>query len=78
MGVFKNRAKTTKMDGENNGSNPIKMDDLGSFPIIFGSTPLNTSSPGVWKPRVCSFQGRSSMIRRNSRSLRPGLRSSPQ
>ena len=24
-----------------NGSNPIKMDDLGGFPIIFGSTPIS-------------------------------------
>ena len=29
------------MDGENNGSNPIKMDDLGGLkpPYFFGSTP---------------------------------------
>ena len=29
------------MDGENNGSKPYEqMDDLGGFPIIFGSTPI--------------------------------------
>ena len=26
------------MDGENNGSNPIEMGDLGGFPTIFGNT----------------------------------------
>ena len=28
------------MDGENNGSNPIKMDDLGGFPL-FLETPIS-------------------------------------
>ena len=37
MGVSKNKGKTTKMDGENNG-NPIKMDDLGV--TLFLETPL--------------------------------------
>ena len=41
MGVSKNRGKTTKMDGENNGSKPYEqMDDLGAFPPIFGLTPI--------------------------------------
>ena len=38
MDVSKNRGKTTKMDGENFMENPITMDDLGGFPIIFGNT----------------------------------------
>ena len=30
------------MDGQNNGSRPYEqMDDLGGFPIIFGSTPMS-------------------------------------
>ena len=28
------------MDGENNGKPYEQMDDLGFFPIIFGSTPI--------------------------------------
>ena len=32
----KNRGKTPKMDGESNG-NPIKMDDFGGKPTIFGN-----------------------------------------
>ena len=40
MGVSKNRGKTPKMDGENYGKNPIKMDDLGVNTPIFGSTPI--------------------------------------
>ena len=39
MGVSKNRGKTPKMDGGNNGSNPIKMDDLGGFPIFLVQHP---------------------------------------
>ena len=38
----KNRGKNPKMDGENNGSNPIKMDDLGGFPPIFGNTHMES------------------------------------
>jgi len=38
MGVEpKNRGNHPKMDGENNGLNPIKMDDLGGKPTIFGN-----------------------------------------
>ncbi len=29
------------MDGENNGKPYEQMDDLGGFPIIFGSTPIS-------------------------------------
>ncbi len=32
------------MDGENNGKPYEQMDDLGGFPIIFGSTP-------IWTPK---------------------------
>ena len=42
MDVSKNRGKTLKMDGENNGKhmeNPIKMDYLRGFPI-FLETPI--------------------------------------
>ena len=40
MGVSKNRGKTPKMDGENNGSKPYEqMDDLG-FQPIFGNTQI--------------------------------------
>ena len=43
MGVSKNRGKTPKMDGENNGTpeKPIKMDDLGGNPTIFGSIQID-------------------------------------
>ena len=37
MGVSKNRGKTPKMDGENNGKAYFLMDDLGGKPIIFGN-----------------------------------------
>ena len=41
MDVSKNRGKTPKMDGENNGSKPYEqMDDLEGFSHIFGSTPI--------------------------------------
>ena len=36
----KNRGKTTKMDGENNGKPYEQMDDLGGVPPIFGLTPI--------------------------------------
>ena len=39
MDVSKNRGKTTKMDGENNGKPYEQMDDLGGFPI-FSETPI--------------------------------------
>ena len=40
MGVSKNRGKTPKMDGENNGKPYEQMDGLGeTFPPIFGNTP---------------------------------------
>ncbi len=36
------KKKYPKMDGENNGKpeNPIKMDEFGGFPPIFGLTPI--------------------------------------
>ena len=34
MDVSKNRGKTPKMDGENNGKPYEQMDDLGGFPIF--------------------------------------------
>ena len=51
MGVSKNRGKTPKMDGENNGKpeNPIKMDHLFGGTTILGNTHILT---GViqWNP----------------------------
>ena len=35
MGVSKNRGKTPKMDGENNGKPYEQMDDLGGKPPLF-------------------------------------------
>ncbi len=35
------------MDGENNGSNPIKMDDLGVTPI-FGNTHIDLKTSFVF------------------------------
>ena len=43
--------KKPKMDGENNGSNPIKMDDLGGKPIIFGSTQIHSTLLEIWRWR---------------------------
>ena len=40
MGVSKNRGVSPNMDGENN-ENPIKMDDLGGKPTIFGNIQIN-------------------------------------
>jgi len=37
MGVSKNRVKTPKMDGENNGKPYFLMGDLGGKPIILGN-----------------------------------------
>ena len=34
---------TPKMDGENNGLNPIEMDDLGGKPTIFGNIHISTA-----------------------------------
>ena len=42
MGVSKNRGKTPKMDGENNGKPYEQMDDLGGKPTIFGNPHLKT------------------------------------
>ena len=39
MGVSKNRGKTPKMDGENNGKPYEQIDDLG-VPLFFGNTHL--------------------------------------
>ena len=38
MDVSKNRGKTPKMDGENNGKPYEQMDDLGGNTPIFGNT----------------------------------------
>ena len=38
VGVSENRGKTPKMDGENDGNFPIKMDDLGV--PLFLETPI--------------------------------------
>ena len=46
LDVSKNRGKTPKMDGEKNGNPYEQMDDLGGFPIIFGSTPIWGINPG--------------------------------
>ena len=43
--------KNPKMDGENNGSNPIKMDDLGGFPIIFGNAQIHSTLLEIWRWR---------------------------
>ncbi len=44
----KNRGKTPKMDGENNGKPYEQMDDLGGkTTLIFGSTPTCRWVPGV-------------------------------
>ena len=41
MGVSKNRGKTPKMDGENNGKPYEQMDDLrGVNTLILGNTPI--------------------------------------
>ena len=51
------------MDGENHGKNPIKMDDLGGFPMIFGLTPNpynNNLKENAVAPSSSSFvQGQS-------------------
>ena len=39
MGVSKNEGVSPKMDGENNGKPPKKMDDFGGTPI-FGNTQI--------------------------------------
>ena len=36
-GCFQKYGWAPKMDGENNGKNPIKMDDLGGKPTILGN-----------------------------------------
>ena len=56
VGVSKNRGKTPKMDGENfmEKKHYEQMDDLGGFPIIFGSTPkcvvfwVSSTTPPSW------------------------------
>ena len=58
---------TTKMDGENNGSEPYEqMDDLVGFPIIFGlyfeaptlqkkaEIPIKTGGP-IWVPGMVTY-----------------------
>ena len=40
LNVSKNRGKTPKMDGENNGKSYVQMDDLGVFPL-FLETPIH-------------------------------------
>ena len=46
LGVSKNRGKTPKMDGENNGKPYEQMDDLGVFPIFLVQHPPPNSGPG--------------------------------
>jgi len=41
MDVSKNRGKTPKMDGENNGKAYFLMDDLGGKPTIFGNPQMD-------------------------------------
>ena len=41
MDVEPKIGKTPKMDGENNGLNPIKMDDVGGKPTILGNTHIS-------------------------------------
>ena len=46
MGVSENRDVSPKMDGENNGIVPIKMDDLGGFhPLFSGNIQIEGS---IW------------------------------
>ena len=46
LGVSKNRGGfSPKMDGENFMEHPIKMDDLGGKPSIFGNIHLYTFGP---------------------------------
>ena len=60
IGVSKNRGKTRKMDGENNGNPYIKMDDLGGKPTIFGNIHIVIYLVGVfspvWSPTVWRHQ----------------------
>ena len=42
MGVSKNRGKTPKMDGENNGKPYFLMDDFGGKPTIFGNIHMSS------------------------------------
>ena len=51
-GVSKNRGKTPKMDGENNGKPVIKMDDLGV--PLFLETPIHTEATYICFKRVVS------------------------
>ena len=37
-GGFPKMVDTPKMEGENNGTTPIKMEDLGEKPTIYGNT----------------------------------------
>ena len=44
MGVSKNRGKTPKMDGENNGKPYEQMDDLGVFPYFWFNTHIQVTT----------------------------------
>ena len=50
VGVSKNRGKNPKMDGLFHGKPYEQMDDLGGFPIIFGTTLLFHSRNCHQKP----------------------------
>ena len=45
------------MDGENKGSNPIKMDALGGPIPIFGSTPIWKNAPEIQRKERHGFAG---------------------
>ncbi len=48
MDVSKNRGNPPKMNGENNGKNPLNMGWFGGFPIIFGLTPIYVCASILW------------------------------
>ena len=55
MGVSKNRGKTPKMDGENNGKPYCLMDGLGAKPTIFGNTHIRIPPNLKDHPRTCQW-----------------------
>ena len=56
MGVSKNRGKTPKMDGENNGTPYFLMDDLGRNLPLFSETPIMPYGfPSKKAPRRLGF-----------------------
>ena len=65
MGVFKNRGKTRKMDGENHGKPSKKWDDLGGFPpTIFGNIQIGVGLPS-WLQVLPFVQSRCGAASRN-------------